>query len=604
MTDLFVNGAAGLFVDRGAGAVRASEWRAADDDVRELAVALIALGGRHLDDAWPCADVRLEGGLRVHAVLPPVAPAGTVISIRVPRLDRPDLAALEAGGMFAGNQRAWLEAAVERRENLLITGAAGAGKTTLLAALLGCAAPTERIVTIEDVAELRIDHPHHVRLEARQPNLEGAGGIGLARLVREALRMRPDRLVVGECRGEEVRELLSALNTGHDGGAGTLHANGLHEVACAPRGPRRARGARRSRPRASGGQCPRSCAARRAWPGRRPQTRRSRAPRHRGRRAAPHRGRAVGERLIGRFQATGILRSLRRTTTTTTSVSGAAAETVLRLAVLLQAGIIPLRAWGHLADDGEPVARRVVVEVGHGTPLADAIAGGGPEWTDLAAAWAIATDVGAPLAVSLRALAGALRDAAEAADEVRIALAEPAGTARLLAWLPLVAVGLGVALGFDTLLTLATNPLGLGCLVAGAALIFTAHRWTGALVRRASAEPGIPGIGAELFAIALTGGVSMDRARAVVLTATGEPADAETEAVLDLSRRAGIPAAELLRASAALARHRARVEGRVRAAKLSSRLLLPLGVCTLPAFLLLGVAPMLLSVMSTMSLSL
>src|SRR6187431_2079943 len=230
VTDLFVNGGAGLFVDRGAGAVRAPEWRAAEEDVRELAVALIALGGRHLDDAWPCADVRLEDGLRVHAVLPPVAPAGPVISIRVPRLDRPDLAALQVGGMFDAGLRVWLEGAVARRENLLVTGAAGAGKTTLLAALLGCAAPTERIVTIEDVAELRIDHPHHVRLEARQPNLEGAGGIGLARLVREALRMRPDRLVVGECRGEEVRDLLTALNTGHDGGAGTLHANSLDDV--------------------------------------------------------------------------------------------------------------------------------------------------------------------------------------------------------------------------------------------------------------------------------------------------------------------------------------------------------------------------------------
>ena len=133
--------------------------------------------------------------------------------------------------MFDASTRAQLEAMVARRENLLVTGAAGAGKTTLLAALLGRADPAERIVTIEDVAELRIDHPHHVRLEARQPNLEGAGGIGLARLVREALRMRPDRLVLGECRGEEVRELLAALNTGHDGGAGTLHANGLHEVA-------------------------------------------------------------------------------------------------------------------------------------------------------------------------------------------------------------------------------------------------------------------------------------------------------------------------------------------------------------------------------------
>lgn len=230
VTDLFVNGADGLFIDRGRGAEPVAGWRASDDDVRELAVALVGAGGRHLDDASPCVDVRLEGGIRVHAVLPPIASAGTAISIRIPGLETPDLDELGRRGMFDDTTKRALVAAVERRENLLVTGAAGAGKTTLLAALLGRAAPGERIVTIEDVAELRIDHRHHVRLEARQANLEGAGGIGLARLVREALRMRPDRLVVGECRGEEVRELLAALNTGHDGGAGTLHANGLPEV--------------------------------------------------------------------------------------------------------------------------------------------------------------------------------------------------------------------------------------------------------------------------------------------------------------------------------------------------------------------------------------
>ncbi len=168
--------------------------------------------------------------MRVHAVLPPVSAEGTAISIRVPRLDRPSLETLQESGAFDEAMRGVLEDLVARRENILVSGAAGAGKTTLLASLLGRAAPEERIITIEDVAELRLDHPHHVRLEARQPNLEGAGAIGLARLVREALRMRPDRLVVGECRGEEVRELLSALNTGHDGGAGTVHANGLHDV--------------------------------------------------------------------------------------------------------------------------------------------------------------------------------------------------------------------------------------------------------------------------------------------------------------------------------------------------------------------------------------
>ncbi|MDY0910760.1 TadA family conjugal transfer-associated ATPase [Microbacterium sp. CFBP9034] len=230
VTDLFVNGGTGLFVDRGSGPVAAADWHAGEDEVRDLAIALIGLGGRHIDDATPCVDVRLDGGVRVHAVLPPVAPEGTAISIRVPRMERPGLDELQASGMFDAPARAGLEDLIRRRENILVTGAAGAGKTTLLASMLGQAPSHERIVTIEDVAELRIDHAHHVRLEARQSNLEGVGAIGLARLVREALRMRPDRLVVGECRGEEVRELLSALNTGHDGGAGTLHANGLHDV--------------------------------------------------------------------------------------------------------------------------------------------------------------------------------------------------------------------------------------------------------------------------------------------------------------------------------------------------------------------------------------
>lgn len=230
VTDVFINGADGLFIDRGHGAEPAARWRASEADVREFAVALIGLGGRHIDDAHPAVDVRLENGLRVHAVLPPVSRRGTVISVRVPRRTRLDLAGLERAGAVDASGRARLEQLIAARENILITGAAGTGKTTLLSALLSLVPDTERIVTIEDVAELAPVHPHHVSLEARQANLEGAGGIGLARLVREALRMRPDRLVVGECRGEEVRELLSALNTGHDGGAGTLHANGLDDV--------------------------------------------------------------------------------------------------------------------------------------------------------------------------------------------------------------------------------------------------------------------------------------------------------------------------------------------------------------------------------------
>lgn len=230
VTDLFINGASGLFVDTGSGPAAVTGWQATEEEVRELAVALIALGGRHIDDAMPCVDVRLDDGLRVHAVLPPVSASGTVVSVRVPMAVAPGLARLERLGMLRAQDRRRLESIVASRQNVLITGAAGVGKTTLLAAMLAAAPPGERIVTIEDVAELRIEHPHHVRLEARQPNLEGVGEIGLARLVREALRMRPDRIVVGECRGDEVRELLTALNTGHDGGAGTVHANSLGDV--------------------------------------------------------------------------------------------------------------------------------------------------------------------------------------------------------------------------------------------------------------------------------------------------------------------------------------------------------------------------------------
>jgi pilus assembly protein CpaF len=230
VTDVFVNGAHDVWVDRGAGPVRQSAAQLDEAGVRELAVRLVALGGRHIDEATPCVDARLHEGIRVHAVLPPVSPRGTLLSIRVPHATPFSLAELTAAGFFDEVHAGPVVALVAARANLLITGSAGSGKTTLLSALLSEAAPSERIVAIEDVSELRVRHPHFVSLEARQANLEGAGGIGLARLLREALRMRPDRLVLGECRGEEIRELLAALNTGHDGGAGTLHANSLEDV--------------------------------------------------------------------------------------------------------------------------------------------------------------------------------------------------------------------------------------------------------------------------------------------------------------------------------------------------------------------------------------
>lgn len=230
VTDLFVNGERGLWIDRGAGPEREPRWAASESEARALAVRLIARGGRHVDEATPAVDVRLGRGIRVHAVLPPLSSSGTLISIRVPRVAGFSLSALARAGMLEPAHEELLRRAVAERRNLLVTGAGGTGKTTLLGALLAEAPHRERIVLLEDVAELRLDHPHVVALEARQANLEGSGRIGLDVLLREALRMRPDRLVVGECRGPELRELLAALNTGHDGGAGTLHANSLDDV--------------------------------------------------------------------------------------------------------------------------------------------------------------------------------------------------------------------------------------------------------------------------------------------------------------------------------------------------------------------------------------
>ncbi len=231
ITDILLNGSGETWVDRGGGLVRESTVVCRNEEtLRAFATRLVATGGRHVDEANPCVDVRIGEGIRVHVVLPPVSPRGTLVSIRLPRVHAPSLTELHAAGMFPGTTLTDLTSAVTARTNLLITGAAGSGKTTLLSALLATAPPIERIVTVEDVAELRVRHPHVVSLEARQPNLEGAGSVPLDRLVREALRMRPDRLVVGECRGPEVRDLLAALNTGHDGGAGTLHANSVDDV--------------------------------------------------------------------------------------------------------------------------------------------------------------------------------------------------------------------------------------------------------------------------------------------------------------------------------------------------------------------------------------
>lgn len=227
VTDVLVNGPRDVWIDRGAGLERVDVHV---PDVRALAVRLAAAGGRRLDDAAPVVDAALPDGTRLHAVLPPVAAGGAVISLRVLRRHAFTLDDLEAGGSVAPAVGAALRALVAGRANLLVSGGTGTGKTTLLATLLGLVAPDQRVVCVEDALELVPDHPHVVHLVARRPNVEGAGEVDLTALVRHALRMRPDRIVLGECRGAEVREVLTALNTGHDGSCATVHANTVADV--------------------------------------------------------------------------------------------------------------------------------------------------------------------------------------------------------------------------------------------------------------------------------------------------------------------------------------------------------------------------------------
>jgi pilus assembly protein CpaF len=230
VTDVLVNGPAQVYVDRGDGLEKTEVTFHDDEAVRRLAQRLAAAGGRRLDDATPHVDVRLVDGTRFHAVLAPLARPGTLVSLRIPRGRVLTLDELVESGTVTDDGARVLRSLVDRRLAFLVSGGTGSGKTTLLNSLLSTVPPDQRLVLVEDASELRPEHPHVIGLEARPPNVEGAGEVSLRTLVRQALRMRPDRLVVGEVRGAEVVELLAALNTGHEGGCGTIHANSAGDV--------------------------------------------------------------------------------------------------------------------------------------------------------------------------------------------------------------------------------------------------------------------------------------------------------------------------------------------------------------------------------------
>jgi pilus assembly protein CpaF len=230
VTDVLVNGPAEVWFDRGNGLERADIRFPDEAAVRRLAQRLAAGGGRRLDDAAPHVDVRLPDGVRCHAVLAPIARPGTLISLRVPHRLGLTLEDLADRGTLAPAALRLVRQLLAARAAFLISGGTGSGKTTLLGAMLAAVPPAERLVVVEDAAELAPAHPHVVALEARPANVEGVGEVPLRTLVRQALRMRPDRLVVGEVRGGEVVDLMAALNTGHEGGCGTLHANSAADV--------------------------------------------------------------------------------------------------------------------------------------------------------------------------------------------------------------------------------------------------------------------------------------------------------------------------------------------------------------------------------------
>ncbi|WIK59748.1 TadA family conjugal transfer-associated ATPase [Actinotignum urinale] len=233
VTDILINGTRGVWVDRGNGVIVDEELSAhvgREEDVRALAVRLAAQAGARLDDASPIADATFGDGIRLHAVLAPLAEEGTCISLRIHRPVGYTLDELAERGSFNADIAHVLRGFIHQKANVLISGATGSGKTTLLSALLSEVPAHERILVIEEATELRPRHPHILHLRPRQANVQGSGEINLSDIVRAAMRMRPDRIILGECRGTEIRDVLSALNTGHQGSWGTVHANSAHDV--------------------------------------------------------------------------------------------------------------------------------------------------------------------------------------------------------------------------------------------------------------------------------------------------------------------------------------------------------------------------------------
>ena len=230
LTDVLVNRFDDIWVDQGEGLQRTQATWPSEQAARDFASHLASMGHRRLDDAHPFVDLQLESGIRFHAALPPLAIAGIAMSFRIPSQEQFTLDRLFALGAFSEPIFVKLLQIITQRESFVISGGTGSGKTTLLAAMLSHVDEGHRILVIEDSSELNITHPHVVKVQSRLSNSEGFGQVTMTDLVRQALRMRPDRIVVGEVRGSEISDLLLALNTGHNGSATTIHADDAASV--------------------------------------------------------------------------------------------------------------------------------------------------------------------------------------------------------------------------------------------------------------------------------------------------------------------------------------------------------------------------------------
>ncbi|MEP6476063.1 MAG: CpaF family protein [Actinomycetota bacterium] len=225
VTEIMVNGWDTIYVERGGKLYWTGTKFHDEQQLRRTIDKIVAKVGRRVDEASPYVDARLPDGSRVNAIIPPLAVDGPSLTIRKFASDPYQAEDLVEFGTFTSPVARFLEACVRGRINIMVSGGTGAGKTTTLNVLSSFIPDDERIITIEDAAELKLQQPHVVRLESRPPNIEGRGAVTIRDLVRNALRMRPDRIVIGECRGAEALDMLQAMNTGHDGSISTIHSN-------------------------------------------------------------------------------------------------------------------------------------------------------------------------------------------------------------------------------------------------------------------------------------------------------------------------------------------------------------------------------------------